>query len=104
MSKRANHDCGQLVFLHTSAFELLSSFGIRHSSFSRMIRTLLVLGRVSNLPTVWSNCLAAWLLAGGGLSRRLGILCAAASLLYTGGMFLNDAFDVEFDRKYRTER
>ena len=31
------------------------------------LRTLLVLGRVSNLPTVWSNCFAGWLLAGGGL-------------------------------------
>jgi 4-hydroxybenzoate polyprenyltransferase len=69
-----------------------------------MIRTLLVLGRISNLPTVWSNCLAAWLLAGGSPSSRFGILCSGASLLYTGGMFLNDAFDVEFDRKYRTER
>jgi 4-hydroxybenzoate polyprenyltransferase len=69
-----------------------------------MIRTLLVLGRVSNLPTVWSNCLAAWLLAGGQPQVRLGLVCAGASLLYTGGMFLNDACDVKFDRQYRTER
>ncbi|MEI9961242.1 MAG: hypothetical protein WDM76_09000 [Limisphaerales bacterium] len=27
-------------------------------NFIRQLRTLLVLGRVSNLPTVWSNCLA----------------------------------------------
>jgi hypothetical protein len=32
----------------------------------RKLRTLLVLGRVSNLPTVWSNCLAGWWLGGGG--------------------------------------
>ena len=35
------------------------------------IRTLLVLGRVSNLPTVWSNCLAGWLIAQGGPLERL---------------------------------
>jgi len=71
---------------------------------NRLLRTLLLLGRVSNLPTVWSNCLAAWLLGGGGLWWRFAVLCAGASLLYTGGMFLNDAFDVDFDRKYRAER
>ena len=68
------------------------------------LRVLLVLGRVSNLPTVWSNCLAAWCLGGGGLSERFALLCAGATLLYSGGMFLNDAFDVEFDRQYRAER
>jgi len=69
-----------------------------------MLRTLLVLGRVSNLPTVWSDCLAAWLLCGGGDWRRFGLVCLGTTLLYTGGMFLNDAFDVEFDRRYRPER
>ncbi|HKQ38183.1 MAG TPA: UbiA family prenyltransferase, partial [Verrucomicrobiae bacterium] len=78
-------------------------------------RALLVLGRVSNLPTVWSNCLAGWALAGGvpftgeisrmiDQPRRFGVLCLGASLLYTGGMYLNDAFDVEFDRQHRRER
>lgn len=68
------------------------------------LRTLLVLGRVSNLPTVWSNCLAAWWLAGGTDWLRFAIVCAAATALYTGGMFLNDAFDVEFDCRFRKER
>lgn len=68
------------------------------------LRTLLILGRVSNSPTVWSNCLAAWWLGGGGSGRRLGVLCAGTTLLYTGGMFLNDACDVAFDRQYRPER
>src|SRR5690242_6624569 len=68
------------------------------------MRALLVLGRVSNLPTVWSNCLAAWLLAGGGPWPRFGLLCLGATLLYTGGMFLNDAVDEGFDRRYRPER
>lgn len=67
-------------------------------------RTLLVLGRVSNLPTVWSNCLCGWLLGGEGSSARLLLLCLATSLLYVGGMFLNDAFDATFDRQHRRQR
>ena len=66
-------------------------------------RTLLVLGRVSNLPTVWSNCMAAWILGGGGNNHLLR-LCLGASLLYIGGMFLNDACDVWFDVRHRRER
>ena len=67
-------------------------------------RTLLTLGRVSNLPTVWSNCLAGWLLGGGGTVWMLVVICLGATCLYVGGMFLNDAFDVEFDREYHRER
>jgi len=68
------------------------------------LRTLLVLGRVSNLPTVWSNCLAGWWLAGGGNFWKLPLLLVGVSALYTGGMFLNDAFDADFDRQRRTSR
>jgi len=68
------------------------------------LRTLLVLGRVSNLPTVWSDCLAAWWLAGSGSWLALACVSLSASLLYEGGMFLNDAFDVEFDRRHRRIR
>ncbi len=68
------------------------------------LRTLLVLGRISNLPTVWSNCLAAWLLNGGHSWNNFFVLCLGATLLYIGGMFLNDAFDVVFDRQFRQER
>ena len=67
-------------------------------------RTLLVLGRVSNLPTVWSNCLAGWWLGGGGNYSKLPFLLLGVSFLYTGGMFLNDAFDAESDRQRRAER
>ena len=67
-------------------------------------RTLLILGRASNVPTVWSNCLAGWLLGGGGSIGRFLILCLGATCLYLGGMFLNDAFDAEFDRQHRKER
>jgi len=68
------------------------------------LRTLLVLGRVSNLPTVWSNCLAGWWLGGGGNYWKLPFLLLGVTLLYVGGMFLNDAFDEEFDRQNRKER
>lgn len=69
-----------------------------------LLRTLLVLGRVSNLPTVWSNCLAGWWLGGGGNFWKLPFLLLGVSALYTGGMYLNDAFDVEFDQQRRKER
>jgi 4-hydroxybenzoate polyprenyltransferase len=68
------------------------------------VRTLLILGRVSNLPTVWSNCLAGWLIGGAGEWRVFFQLCIGASLLYIGGMFLNDACDEAFDRQHRGER
>jgi hypothetical protein len=67
-------------------------------------RTLLTLGRISNLPTVWTDCLAAWWLGGGGDWLRLGGVAAGVSSLYVGGMFLNDAFDAGFDRENRRNR
>jgi 4-hydroxybenzoate polyprenyltransferase len=73
-------------------------------NFTGYFRTLLVLGRVSNLPTVWSNCLAGWILGGGGPVDRLGLVCAGATLLYLAGMYFNDAFDATFDRQHRPER
>jgi 4-hydroxybenzoate polyprenyltransferase len=48
--------------------------------------------------------LAAWLLSGSRFSWRFYLLCAGATLLYTGGMFLNDVVDESFDRRYRPER
>ena len=66
--------------------------------------TLLVLGRVSNLPTVWSNVLAGWWIAGGGYGPGLLPLLFGATFLYLGGMSLNDACDREFDARYRRER
>lgn len=68
------------------------------------LHTLLVLGRTSNLPTVWSNCIAGWLLGGGGEWTRLALLCAGGTFLYIGGMYLNDAFDAQFDTQHRPER
>jgi 4-hydroxybenzoate polyprenyltransferase len=75
------------------------------SSRRDRLATWLALGRVSNLPTVWSNCLAGWILGGGGTSLwPLLTLLLGTSSLYLGGMFLNDAFDAEYDRLHRRER
>ncbi len=71
---------------------------------NRQLRTLLALGRVSNLPTVWSNCLAGWWLGGGGNSGKLPLLLFGASALFTGGVFLNDAFDAAFNRQRHSSR
>lgn len=70
----------------------------------RQLRTLLVLGRVANLPTLWSNCLAGWWLSGGGNHWKLPFLLVGVSALYAGAVFLNDVFDVEFDRQRRWAR
>jgi len=65
----------------------------------------LKLGRVSNLPTVWSNVFTGMALAGAAtVDPRLFIMLVALSLFYVGGMYLNDAFDHEFDAKARPER
>ena len=72
--------------------------------FLQQLRTLFVLGRVSNLPTVWSNCVAGWWLSGGGNFWKLPFLLLGVSALYTGGMFLNDAFDADFDQQRRASR
>lgn len=79
-------------------------FWFHSPSMNPRFRTLLVVGRVSNLPTVWSDCLAGWWLGGGGTIWKLPLLLFGVTLLYTGGMFLNDAFDEEFDRLHRPER
>ncbi|MCX7628636.1 MAG: UbiA family prenyltransferase [Geminicoccaceae bacterium] len=65
----------------------------------------LSLGRVSNLPTVWTNALAGTALAGADPWHRATLLvCLALSSFYVGGMYLNDAFDAAVDRRERPER
>jgi 4-hydroxybenzoate polyprenyltransferase len=65
----------------------------------------LQLGRVSNLPTVWTNALAGQALAGSLLTPApLALLLIGVSLAYVGGMYLNDAFDAEIDASERPER
>ncbi|MEM7059227.1 MAG: UbiA family prenyltransferase [Pseudomonadota bacterium] len=71
------------------------------------LRTYLVLGRVSNLPTVWTNVLAGTVLSMSvpGMSNgELFALLVAMSLFYLGGMYLNDAFDAEIDAAERSNR
>ena len=86
-----------------------------------LLRSLLTLGRISNLPTVWTNCLAAWTVNAFAspiarempnpiedLSQpawgQLGWLLIGASLLYVAGCTLNDAFDQGFDAKHNPQR
>lgn len=66
-------------------------------------RAYLLLARVSNLPTIWTNVLAAYVVAGAS-RESLPIASIAASLFYVGGMFLNDAFDAPVDAQARADR
>ncbi|KAA0589140.1 4-hydroxybenzoate polyprenyltransferase [Azospirillum lipoferum] len=76
-------------------------------------RAALILGRVSNLPTVLSNAMAGIALAGAGAldgmagGELVGGVARAAivlALFYVGGMYLNDAFDAEIDARERPAR
>ncbi len=70
-----------------------------------MLLTFLRLGRVSNLPTVWSNTVAGAVLAGAtGFDANWLWLILAMTMAYIGGMFLNDAFDAGIDAIERPER
>jgi hypothetical protein len=78
------------------------------------------MARGANLPTVWTNVIAAWAInAGTGPSVRwmpewtklsffnpttLLYLLIGSSLIYAGGCFINDACDHAFDQKHRPER
>src|SRR5262245_56856909 len=67
--------------------------------------TLLALGRVSNLPTVWTNTLAGVVLAGGDWRNwPFGTLLVAMSLFYIGGMYVNDYVDSAVEGRERPER
>ncbi|TCZ54251.1 hypothetical protein EXY23_23695 [Roseicella aquatilis] len=63
------------------------------------------LGRVSNLPTVWTNALAGVALAGGDPWQPATVaLILGLSLFYVGGMYQNDAFDRDIDARERPSR
>ncbi len=69
-------------------------------------RAALRLGRVSNLPTVWTNVLTGVVLCG-GIDAPTPVLLVALislSLFYVAGMYLNDAFDRNIDARERPER
>lgn len=68
-------------------------------------RAYLLLSRLSNLPTVWSNVLAGAVASGAVLvTGGIAGVAAGVSLLYTAGMFLNDLADAGFDRLHRVDR
>ena len=74
------------------------------------------LARVSNLPTVWTNVLAAWAINATASStfkimpevcdfaffdwNTFVYLLIGSSLIYAGGCTLNDAFDQDFDQAH----
>lgn len=69
----------------------------------------LALARISNAPTVVSNVLAGVALASAavpGTVTLAGTLLLALAMVcyYTAGMYLNDLFDLEIDRRERPER
>lgn len=68
-------------------------------------RAYLLLARVSNLPTVWTNVLAGDLLTGVPVNARaLLLLCLSMSLIYCAGMWMNDACDAGADARARADR
>src|SRR5215813_9496421 len=69
------------------------------------LSTLLRLGRVSNLPTVWTNVVAGSVVAGGSdKPGRMAVTALAMTAFYVGGMYLNDYFDRELDARERPGR
>jgi 4-hydroxybenzoate polyprenyltransferase len=65
---------------------------------------ILTLARVPNIPTVWSNVLMAWTLAGGTGWPGLSAALIGGTLLYAGGCTLNDACDARWDRAHKPDR
>lgn len=72
---------------------------------SDRLRAHLALARVSNAPTVVSNVLAGAVLATAlGLDGTIVLIAVAMVLFYTAGMYLNDIFDLDIDRRQRPDR
>lgn len=76
-----------------------------------MLRAIATSARLSNLPTVWTNVLvgaaaAGWAAGDDARPAWLPLIVAllTVSLLYTGGMFLNDVVDAEWDRAHKRDR
>jgi UbiA prenyltransferase family len=68
-------------------------------------QTLLRLGRVSNLPTVWTNVIAGATIANIEASIvDVALVGLAMTALYVGGMYLNDFFDRDIDARERPGR
>src|SRR3954447_19425122 len=68
-------------------------------------QTLLRLGRVSNLPTVWTNVIAAAAIANAAANIvDVALVGLAMTAFYVGGMYLNDFFDRDIDARERPGR
>ena len=68
-------------------------------------QTLLRLGRVSNLPTVWTNVIAAATISNAAADfADVALVGLAMTALYVGGMYLNDFFDRDIDARERPGR
>jgi hypothetical protein len=68
-------------------------------------QTLLRLGRVSNLPTVWTNVIAGATIANAAATKaEVVIVGVAMTAFYVGGMYLNDFFDRDIDARERPGR
>ncbi len=68
-------------------------------------QTLLRLGRVSNLPTVWTNVIAGATIANTAATvADIVTVGLAMTAFYVGGMYLNDFFDREIDARERPGR
>lgn len=75
------------------------------------LRSYLLLARVSNLPTVWTNVLAAVVCSEVAnvptdfvRPFSLPLALVSLSLFYTAGMFLNDVCDAAHDARARPDR
>lgn len=69
------------------------------------LKTALTLGRVSNLPTIWTNCFVGFAIASTTPHLfNLVVICLAFSFFYIAGMFLNDVFDYQWDKINQPER
>src|SRR5882757_5273910 len=68
------------------------------------LSTLLRLGRISNLPTVWTNVIAGLVVAGSVQPDKFAWIASAMTAFYVGGMYLNDFFDRSIDARERPGR
>jgi len=94
-----------ILSLSKDQFCRISRQAMRFKSLLQGLRTLLILGRISNLPTVWSNLLAGSILANVTPNYvSLLLVLLGGSFLYIGGMYLNDYCDADFDIRYCPER
>jgi 4-hydroxybenzoate polyprenyltransferase len=74
-------------------------------TYGLSLKGCLSICRITNLPSVWSNVLCAYLLAAGSFSWTGYLLPATAiSCLYLGGMCLNDFCDLTRDSLARPWR